>query len=193
MATVGPNLLKPPDPKPAGAPRYATVEEVFLALEGPLLGYARRLLGNDGMAEDIVQQAFIRLHQEFASVRQPQPWMYRTVHNLAANHRRHASRMQSIETPPTSVGAPDSAPDAVDPQLLPDEQIARMEGIGQVRLGLELLDERSQELLRLKFEEDLSYRAISERTGLGVGHVGYLLHHAIKKLAAELTKAGALR
>ena len=42
------------------------------------------------------------------------------------------------------------------------------------------LDERSRELIRLKFHEDLSYKEIAARTGLKPGHVGYLLHHALK-------------
>jgi RNA polymerase sigma-70 factor (ECF subfamily) len=44
--------------------------------------------------------------------------------------------------------------------------------------------------VRLKFQEDLSYKQISERTGLTTGHVGYLLHHALKTLGAELAGAG---
>jgi RNA polymerase sigma-70 factor (ECF subfamily) len=75
---------------------------------------------------------------------------------------------------------------------LPDEKIIRLEGIGLVRLSLETLDERSRELIRLKFSEDLSYKEISERTGLKIGHVGYLLHHAIKAIADELAKSGAV-
>ena len=71
--------------------------------------------------------------------------------------------------------------DERDPEPLPDEQIIRWEGIGLVRLSLAALDERSRELVRLKFSEDLSYKQISERTGLTVGHVGYLLHHALMK------------
>ena len=69
---------------------------------------------------------------------------------------------------------------------MPDEQIARWEGIGLVRLSLETLDDRSRELVRLKFNEDLSYKEISARTGLNIGHVGYLLHHALKAIADEL-------
>jgi RNA polymerase sigma-70 factor (ECF subfamily) len=75
---------------------------------------------------------------------------------------------------------------------LPDEQIARLEGIGLVRLSLETLDARNQQLIRLKFIEDLSYQEISERTGLKTGHVGYLLHHALKAIAAELAKTGVV-
>ena len=75
---------------------------------------------------------------------------------------------------------------------MPDEQIARWEGIGQVRLSLLTLDERSRELIRLKFIEELSYKEIGERTGLKPGHVGYLLHHAVKAIAAELAKTGVV-
>ena len=73
---------------------------------------------------------------------------------------------------------------------MPDEQIARWEGIGLVRLAVETLDARSRDLVKLRFNEDLSYKEISDRTGLTVGHVGYLLHHALKSIAVELDKIG---
>src|SRR5262249_26699506 len=84
------------------------------------------------------------------------------------------------------------ANDTTDPQPLPDEQIARLEGIGLVRLGMKGLDKRSREVLRLKFTENLSYKEISARTGLKIGHVGYLLHHALKTMAEELAKNGVV-
>ena len=59
-----------------------------------------------------------------------------------------------------------------------------------MRLSLETLDERSRELIRLKFNEELSYKQIGARTGLKVGNVGYLLHHALKTIADELAKNG---
>jgi RNA polymerase sigma-70 factor (ECF subfamily) len=80
----------------------------------------------------------------------------------------------------------------VDREALPDEQIVRMEGIGLVRLSLGSLDERTRAVVRMKFEEDMSYKEIAEKTGLTVGHVGYLLHHALKNIAAELSRNGLL-
>jgi RNA polymerase sigma-70 factor (ECF subfamily) len=53
---------------------------------------------------------------------------------------------------------------------------------------LETLDARSRELIRLRFEEELSYKEIAESTGLTVGNVGYILHHALKAMALELEK-----
>jgi RNA polymerase sigma-70 factor (ECF subfamily) len=161
-----------------------------------LLAYARRLLESEAMAEDVVQEAFLRLHERFAEVRDPQPWLYRTVHNLALNQKRKDRRTQPPPLAPPGASdpnSPDPLQDVADPQPLPDEQIAHMEGIGQVRLGLQTLDTRSREIVQLKFHEDCSYTEISQRTGLTVGYVGYLLHHALKALADELTKAGVIR
>ena len=152
-----------PDEPSAPSPEWETIEQIFAALESPLLSYARRLLGDFSLAEDIVQEAFMKLHAQFQQVRAPQPWLYRTVHNLAVDHQRRANKIVRFEP-----SAKDEAPGTNDPsdsQPLPDEQIARWEGIGLVRLVLETLDKRSQELIRLRFDEDLSYKEISGRTG----------------------------
>jgi RNA polymerase sigma factor (sigma-70 family) len=177
-----------PDDASTKSPGWGTVEEVFTALESPLLSYAMRLTGETELAEDVVQEAFMKLHAQFEQVREPKRWLYRTVHNLALNHRRRSAKIVSLHQPDEHGATPES--DTTDPMLMPDEQIARWEGIGLVRLSLETLDERSRELIRLKFNEDLSYKEISERTGLKTGHVGYLLHHALKAVAAELAKTG---
>lgn len=183
-------------PTEASAQSPETIEELFAALESPLLQYALRLVADRSVAEDLVQDAFMKLHRQFAEVREPRRWLYRTVHNQALNHRRDTARIIPLvplnpdsfleSHPPGSNEVSDDAP-------LPDEQIARLEGIGLVRLSLESLDERSRELIRLKFNEDLTYQQISERTGLKPGHVGYLLHHALKAIAQELAKSGVVK
>ena len=179
--------LMRPDPVSARPARPETLEELFAALESPLLAYALRLMGVRSRAEEIVQEAFMKLHAHFDEVREPRRWIYRTVHNLALNERRSADKVLSLH--PANPEEP-HASDISDPQPLPDEQIARCEGIGLVRLSLDTLDERSRELIRLKFHEELSYKEISARTGLKIGHVGYLLHHAIKAVSEELAKNG---
>jgi RNA polymerase sigma-70 factor (ECF subfamily) len=177
-----------PAPANAKPAPFETIEELFAALESPLLAYALRLVGERGPAEDITQEAFMRLHAQFAEVREPRRWLYRTVHNLALNHRRDAEKIVPFQ--PAAEDTPNPATDGPDPAPLPDEQIIRWEGIGLVRLSLAALDDRSREVVRLKYAEDLSYREIAERTGLESGHVGYLLHHALKALAAELARTG---
>ncbi len=177
-----------PDQPSTGPAGPETIEELFAALESPLLCYALRLAGERALAEDIVQEAFMRLHAQFEEVREPRRWLYRTVHNLALNQRRQASKIVALNPVTDTADPPPNDP--ADPQPLPDEQIVRLEGIGLVRLTLETLDARSREVVRLRFNEDFSYKQISERMGLAVGHVGYLLHHALKAIADELHRNG---
>jgi RNA polymerase sigma factor (sigma-70 family) len=178
---------------PDAEPPPETIESLFGALESPLLSYALRLLGERARAEDVVQEAFMKLHAQFSEVREPRRWLYRTVHNLALNQLRQSNKIVALPQPVEGENERERERDVAqtaDPDPLPDEQIVRLEGIGLVRLSLAALDARSRELIHLKFDEDLSYKEIAARTGLTIGNVGYLLHHALKTMAAELSGAG---
>lgn len=170
-----------------------SIESLFKVLESPLLGYAARLLGGADEAQDVVQEAFLRLHRQFEDVRDRRGWLYRTVHNLSINHRRDERKIVLLTQAHSDDGARSVAvDDAVDLQPLPDEELVRREGISLVRSALQNLDLRNRDLIHLKFQERLSYKQISERTGLTVSHVGYLLHHALKSLAVQVAKAGLI-
>jgi RNA polymerase sigma-70 factor (ECF subfamily) len=182
--------VAPTDETSAESGSVETLEQLFAALESPLLSYALRLVRERELAEDVVQEAFMKLHASFGEVEQPRRWLYRTVHNLALNHLRRQDKIVSLDDVSGAGGGPGN--EWPDPKPLPDELIARWEGIGLVRLKLATLDARSRELIRLKFHEGLSYQQMSERMGLSVSNVGYLLHHAIKSIAAELEKTGGM-
>ncbi len=178
------------DETSAESPGWETIEELFTVLETPLLGYALRYTGDLGLAEDVVQDAFMKLHAQFESVEKPRQWLYRTVHNLALNQRRAANKTTSLDQPLADSADPAPVAETRDPGLPPDEQIIRLEGIGLVRISLAALDDRSRELIRLKFTENLSYKDIAAQMGLTPTNVGYILHHALKTIAEELAKTG---
>ncbi len=187
------------DPQP---PPSRTLEQLFHALETPLLAYAMRLTRQPEAAEDCVQEAFLRLQPRLAAgeVQEPRAWLYRTIHNLAMSGHRAARRVVPFEAPTqpnaasTSTETPLSPAETLaDPRPLPDDEVERHEAAGLTRLVLDRLeksDPRAARLVRLKFNDSLSYKEIAERTGLTVGNVGYLLHHALKTLAVELASAG---
>ena len=189
--------VTPPDQASADTPERETLEGLFCALESPLLNYALRYAGDRAQAEDVVQEAFMKLHAQFEAVSQPRPWLYRTVHNLALNRRRDAGKTVSFDSlsensENENAKSDSSAPDTADTALPPDEQIIRVEGIGLVRISLNALDHRSREIVRLKFNDELSYKEIAARMSLTTGNVGFILHTALKTIAAELAKTGAL-
>lgn len=180
------------DETSAESPKWETIEELFTVLEGPLLGYALRYTGDLGLAEDVVQDAFMKLHAQFESVEKPRQWLYRTVHNLALNQRRAANKTTPLDPAPADPADPPASTEVRDPGLPPDEQIIRLEGIGLVRISLAALDDRSRELIRLKFTENLSYKDIAAQMKLTPTNVGYILHHALKTIAGELAKTGVV-
>src|SRR5256885_10712762 len=108
-------IVAPPDAAEPSAPRFESIEELFAALESPLLSYALRFLGDRALAEDVVQEAFMKLHAQFEEVREPRRWLYRTVHNLALNQQRQNSKI--VPLLPGSAGVPDGQS---DPAPLPD-------------------------------------------------------------------------
>ncbi len=184
-------------------PEAAELEQLFYDLESPLHGYALKLVQRPDTAQDLVQEAFMRLHARFREVRQPRLWLYRTVHNLAMNHHRAARKIVAIDFEGDGASAGSNAGGTSEDhrvdvsthaeRLPPDEQAARNEAVEQARKELNGLDPRARELIRLKFEEGMSYKEMSERTGLSVGYVGNILHHAIQELAQAMEREGGGR
>jgi RNA polymerase sigma factor (sigma-70 family) len=157
-----------------------TFREVFLAEESPLLRFAYGFVGQRQTAEDIVQDAFLKLHSHWEEVKQPRAWLYRCVRNLALNHIRDHRRETELDPEHDTPGKDD----------VPEELLGRMEAVGTVQLLLAEMAPEDRELITLKYNEGLKYSQISERTGISVGNVGYKLHHLLKDLADSLRSQG---
>lgn len=72
---------------------------VWYERHGPaLLAYARSLVGDAGIAEDVVQQVFVKLLQGGTAVPEvPGAYLYRAVRNGALNARRNGLRDAPLE------------------------------------------------------------------------------------------------
>ena len=161
-----------------------TFRQVFDAEESPLLRFAHGLTGQRETAEDIVQDAFLRLHSHWEEVLQPRPWLFRCVRNLALNHLRKDKRNTPLETnPQTSKEWETPTPD-------PEVALGRLEAIGTLQLLIAELPEPDRTLVSLKYLSDLRYDQIATETNLSVSNVGYKLHHTLKSLASSLRHLG---
>ena len=184
VATSAPNpstgLLRPLLPVVAPMPpEPVTIAALFESEEGGLLRYALGLVGRRAVAEELVQEAFLRLYQVWAQVENPRAWLYRSLRNLALNHLRDRREDGTLDA--------DNLPTS---DRLPAEVLGRMEAIGMVETLLAEMPDDDRALVLLKYREDLKYHEISRRTGLAVGTVGYKLHHLLKGLADALRRAG---
>ena len=167
-----------------------TLEEIFASMERPLLAYVYHLMNDRDEAQDIVQESFLRLHQHFDEVRQPSAWLYRTSRNLAFSYKRKHGKV----IPFSPIVGEDDSPsmEQIDEQPLPDDRTERLESVGLAMLCLDRLAEDMRTLVKMKFVEGLSYKEMATTTGMSIGNVGYKLHHAIKLLAGEMEREGAL-
>ena len=68
----------------------------------------------------------------------------------------------------------------------PGQTVDWGERVAQVMKALDRLSENQREVIRLKFQQGLSYKEISEVTNLSTGNVGFLLHTGLKRLRSFL-------
>jgi len=157
----------------------AWIKKALEDFEVPLMKYATSILGDVDRARDVVQETFLRLcRQDPAQVRgHLAPWLFRVCRNRAVDLLRREGRMSVL--PSDGAGPRDTAPG-------PGALLERRETLSLIERFLKDLSANQREVVRLKFQSGLSYKEISEVTGLSVSNVGFLIHTAIKTLRQRL-------
>jgi RNA polymerase sigma-70 factor (ECF subfamily) len=167
------------------------VQEVFIKLarggevgSGKLEAGSKSAAVNDGHRSDWAgQQNGAAMPLSTSDFRPPtsshlEAWLFTVTRHRAIDHQRKHSRIIPMPLPDDHpCGAPSPA--------------ATLESRDAERSLLRLLDALSpnqREVIRLKFQNDLSYREIADVTQLSVTNVGFLLHTGLKKLRAMLAE-----
>lgn len=164
--------------------RWKAFEGVVSALEAPLLRYAARIANNSAFAQDIVQNAFVKMIKgwkgEYKATPELSSWLYKAVHNEAVDLVRSEERRRRLHE---EHGAEAFAQ--------PNESETEPDEAGAIAAeALESLSPREREVVVLKVYEEKKYREIAEITGMSVDNVGVTLHGALKKLSAILGERG---
>lgn len=168
-----------PDPASIES-RAELVERALRDHESALVAYACSLLNDLDRARDVVQDTFIRLwDQDPAKVNvHLKAWLYTVCRNRALDVLRRRRRMTELESEVLN----QMSEEALDPS----ESLAAREAESEVLRFLERLPANQREVIRLKFQADLSYKEIAEITGLSVTNVGFLIHTGLKRLRGLL-------
>jgi DNA-directed RNA polymerase specialized sigma24 family protein len=180
--------------------------------ERPLIRYAQSIVGDLESARDVVQDTFIRYVRLTAGVEAPddamqadpqipensdgpaavvpvpldpsdtkhvEAWLFTVTRNRALDYVRKHSRIIAMPLPE----------ERQSEERGPDEALASRDAAEWLLKLLDSLTPNQREVIRLKFQSDLSYQEISDITGLSVTNVGFLLHVGLKKLRAILREA----
>ena len=161
-----------------------TLEAVIEQYQAALLRYATRLLNNESFAQDVVQDAFIRLYAKWDDVLERgvplKAWLFRSTHNAAVDVIRKESRRRLLHQR-----------QAEQMDLLPPSDGGRYtEQHAQVLQHLSVLKPKEREVLILRLQEGMSYQEIATVIQRSEGYVGTLIHSATKKLSQSLRQAG---
>ncbi len=146
--------------------------------ERPLVAYAHRHLGDVEAARDVVQDAFLRLcAQDHAVVADHlAEWLFTVCRNLALDRLRHRNREVAMDTQDSVIA---ELPANASPPCRPLEAA---EAKASLLALLATLPPRQQEIVRLRFQQGLSYKQIAAITSLSATNVGFLIHTAIRAL-----------
>ena len=146
-----------------------------------LVWFLHGRLGDRDLAEDLAQEAFVRLIDK--PPREPDSWLYVVAGNLARDARRgelRRSRHLAVVRAQSDGdgGAADPAPGA-------DATLCRTEESAIVRETLAKLPERDAALLVMR-ADDVSYREIAAAIGVAPTSVGPLLARAQQRFIRAL-------
>ncbi|MGF1526696.1 MAG: RNA polymerase sigma factor [Candidatus Competibacterales bacterium] len=149
-------------------------------------------LGSRSLAEDALQEVFLRLREGAARPRwiraQFRTWLYKVVLNVTRElRRRHRSPREVALEEGGAPGAEDSSPQPwvpVDPQSVPgsDPQLLFLDLMAQ----LQRLPQRQREVLVLRHLEGLSTAEVATVLGCRQGTVKVHLHRALMALQGQL-------
>ncbi len=146
-------------------------QTTVVSLESPLLNYTYKILSRLAPSEEVVQESFLRLwKQEFPGnfEHYPKAWLYKVCRNLALDILKKEKRMDIEGSLDEILFSPCVSETLLESSLIMQEVVK--------------LTVQQQEVLVLKFKDELSYKEIAELTGLSVSHVGVLLHEALGAL-----------
>jgi RNA polymerase sigma-70 factor (ECF subfamily) len=151
--------------------------------ELPLLQFAARITGDRERARDIVQETFIEFERRGPVTQNGEPatWLFTVCRNRALNVCRKERRLTFLDEEVIEAQE--------DEQLMPYQQLERKEASGFLLRIVATLPPRQQEVIQLKFQNDLSYQQIAEITKTSANNVGVLIHTGLKTLRQRYSTA----
>ena len=170
--------MKPTEQADTEVLRQETLE-AYRELSGALTSYARRLTSDVGLAQDAVQETFLRfflVRMQGETIRNPSAWLHRVAHNYICETVRSSAVQACVSLDEEALGKAQVAPETASFEW---EEAFR-----------NLLAPREFECLRLR-TEGLDYIEIADAMSIRPGTVGALLHRVGQKMRLAFRRKGS--
>ena len=178
-------------PRPAGslAERLAedldgVFEDVVIEHQHALFAFIAGLGWDPGLAEEVVQDAFVRAHRALAgyppervSELRLRPWLLRIALNALRNRLR-GRRVQLVLL--------DRPPDGADPAPGPEAEAMRQADRARLGQALACIPQEQRAAVLLRYAHDLGYARIAEVLDRPVGTVKSDVHRGLTALRRRM-------
>ena len=166
-------------------------ERLFDKYDKRVLSLAYQLVGNRQDAEDVYQEAFMRVYHKLDKFRFESDfftWLYRIVVNCAISYRkkRERHRHQSIEESTERENGWRWTP--TDPEARPDTLVSTLELREQIRSHLEDLPLMQRVVFTLRFFQDFKIKEIAQIIGCSEGTVKNYIFRSTQKMRKNLAQ-----
>lgn len=90
-----------------------STEQAWAEMSGKLRGYFRRRVSDEHLADDLVQETFLRIHNGIRSLKDDErlaAWVYRIAHNTLLDHFRKGAASKEVLT--DEIVVPENPPES---------------------------------------------------------------------------------
>jgi RNA polymerase sigma-70 factor (ECF subfamily) len=164
----------------------APLRALYDRYKSRLMTYAFYVLGDRAIAEDVVQETFVRVFKHakrFDNAKRFSTWIYSITANLCRDELRKRARRRDFTLP--LLHEPAEAR-AAGREAAPLRAAAGKEFAGRLRDELAALSAEQREVIVLRFIDSMAYAEIAEIAGCPLGTVQSRLHAALKILRERL-------
>lgn len=165
-------------------------EKLVHKYDARVLTLALQLVGNKQDAEDVYQEAFMRVYHKIHRFRFESDfytWLYRIVVNCAISYRKKRNRQQHSSIDAFSEKENGWQWTPADPNANPEKQVDSQEIRQQIEMNLDTLPLMQRVVFTLRFLQDFKIKDIAKIVGCSEGTVKNYLFRSTQKMRKYLT------
>lgn len=170
-----------PTPRPSLLGTYLEKRDV-------LLRYIAAACRDPGLAEDVIQDLYVKLSalETEPAVDNPSGYLFRMANNIYLNRLRALKSERTRDHAWQSASFEIVAGDAVHDEPTPEARLTGRQQITRLKAAIDALPERTQAIFRLHKLEGLTQTQVAAQLGISISSVEKHLAAALKTLTAQV-------
>lgn len=160
---------------PDSAPRYRRLEELFKTHRNALVKASMRIVGSLHQAEDVVQEAFVKLEAgpRSTAIRSESHYLFQIVHNLSIDCYRRRIREERV------IVTSELEADSVAADGTPETRAVGRQSLQALANALSELPERTRRAFELCRVQGMSQKDIAAELGVSPTLVNFMVKEAL--------------